>query len=293
MSDVSWYLPGDPMDPKKYLERAQVALRSRLGLPNPWHTRRLLGRDLTVRVGSLGDPATPDYDDAWIHACALHSTTVFDVGANVGQSALLILASQPALREIVLVEANWRALSIAADNLIRNQMSGRARFVCAFAGREEDRVVELWTVGTGAAGSMFKGHAVTAAAANETIQVPTVTLDGIAKRSGVQPDLVKIDVEGAEHEVLLGAREIAASHTARFIVEMHSPPELTMARNAELVLAWCRDVGYSAWYLDKAIGLDSPQQVASRGRCHLLLQPSSWALPEWLATIKQSAKLPE
>jgi FkbM family methyltransferase len=260
-----------------------------LGLPRPWVATRMLGQDIVLRDGTI--PGETDYDDAWFHACAQHATTVFDVGANVGHSALMALLC-PNVEQIVLVEANWEALAVASENLIRNQLSPRARFVCAFASQSADASVDFWTVGTGAAGSMYSSHATSAARTGSVRKVSTITLDGLSSRFGAVPDLVKIDVEGAEHDVLLGSRQLAAKHATRFIVEMHSMTELTMARNATQVLAWSREAGYAAWYMSAGTLLEQAETIQHRGRCHLLLQPSDWPYPEWLAAIPQSAKLP-
>ncbi len=271
------------------LRRLESRVRNRLGLPFPWVKQALLGREVVLREHTIR--AEIDYDDAWLHACTTHSEVMFDVGANVGQSALVGLLS-PTIRQVVLVEANWEALALAAQNLIRNQLSSNARFVAAFAGDTSDATVDFWTVGTGAAGSMYQGHAQTAARAGSMLQVPTITLDDLCDVYQVVPDLVKIDVEGAEHKVLVGSTKLAAHKKTRFMVEMHSPPELPMAENAGLVLDWCKRVGYSAWYLKGEELLDGVAAIAHRGRCHLLLQPATWSYPEWLRGIKQSAPLP-
>lgn len=245
---------------------------------------------LVVRDGGFdADPDFVDYDDAWIFECAKHAKIVFDVGANVGQSALLVLMC-PNIEEVVLVEANQEALATAADNLIRNQLSARARFVGAFASDASNATVDLWTVGTGAAGSMYRGHAVSAASAGTVQQVRTTTLDEIAARYRLMPDLVKIDVEGAEAAVLEGSKRLVEHHKTRILVEVHSLPELSMARNASLLLDWAARVGYSVWYLAHGVKLESPELVQHRGRCHVLLQPRDWAYPDWLVGIAQSAK---
>src|SRR5205085_718443 len=111
------------------LRRIETSVRSRLGLQFPWVQAKLLGRELTLRDGTVRDEI--DYDDAWFHACARNAQIVFDVGANVGSSALMAMLC-PSVRQVVLVEANWAALGVAAENLIRNGLAERARFVCAF-----------------------------------------------------------------------------------------------------------------------------------------------------------------
>jgi FkbM family methyltransferase len=251
--------------------------------------RSLAGCDLVVRDGSLNDER--DYDDAWLFACARHASVVFDVGANVGQSALLVLLC-PNVRELVLVEANPDALRVAAENLIRNQLCARARFVSAFAADTSNAMVDLWTVGTGAAGSMYMGHAVAAARAGKVQRVPTTTLDELVDRYGTVPELVKVDVEGAESKVLAGSRQLAAHRRTRFLVEMHSPRELPMKDNADLVLAWATSTGYRVWYLRDGSVLETSAKIEHRGRCHVLLQPVEWEYPAWLAGIEQSAELP-
>lgn len=276
--------------PKASLRRRiESRLRQRLGLPNRWVATALLGESLIVREGTI--PSFTDYDDAWFFACAQHAEVILDVGANVGHSALMALLC-PNVREVVLIEANWEALSVAAQNLVRNRLSERVRFVSAFASDANNDSVSFWTVGTGAAGSMYQGHAKTAARAGDVRQVSTTTLDTICARYAITPDLVKIDVEGAEAKVLGGFLSCAAAGKTRFIVEMHAMPELSMTDNASLVLEWAHRAGYLAWYLSAAQRLDSPQAIAHRGRCHLLLQPADWPYPAWLAGIPQSAPLP-
>jgi FkbM family methyltransferase len=258
------------------------------GLPPKLVTRSLLGQPLQVVEGSVRNHS--DYDDAWFLASAMHSEVIFDVGANQGHMAVLALLC-PSVRQIVLFEPNPQALLIAAENLIRNQLSAKARFVCAFVSDRSGGVARLWTVGTGAAGSMWAGHAETASRAGRSIEVSTVTVDDVMAAHDLVPDLVKVDVEGAEGFVLEGARRCAMKRKARFLVEMHSNPELPMLENAAQALEWCGQVGYAAWYLAAGAPLRSAEDVSRRGRCHLLLQPSDWPYPAWLVGIPQSADL--
>src|ERR1700733_3823313 len=89
-----------------FFRRVESRVRYQLGLPFPWVQQSLLGHDLVLRAGTLRDE--PDYDDAWLFACLKHADVMFDVGANVGQSALMALLCRN-IKQVVLVEANWEA----------------------------------------------------------------------------------------------------------------------------------------------------------------------------------------
>ncbi|RMF47481.1 MAG: FkbM family methyltransferase, partial [Deltaproteobacteria bacterium] len=102
------------------------------------------------------------------------------------------------MERILLIDPNSAALSRAATNLIYNNLAGCCSFETAFVSDRSGETVPFYTVGAGAAGSMYKGHAQTAAAAGSVMQVPTTTIDALAARQSWAPDFIKIDVEGAE-----------------------------------------------------------------------------------------------
>src|SRR2546430_13321248 len=228
-------------------------LENKLGLvPRRKAVASVLDRSYTVLRGSI---RTDDYDDAWLLALGLHSKIIFDIGCNIGQASLLLLYSGK-VHEIVLVDPNPEALAICAENLILNSLSTIARFVPAFVSEIDDSKVEFFTVGAGAAGSVYRTHAVTASDVGSSMLVPTITLDSLADKLGVLPDLVKVDTEGAERLVLKGATRIAGEQMTTFLVEMHSNPELSMESNGQAIIAWCHNNGYKTWYLKHKIELN-------------------------------------
>jgi FkbM family methyltransferase len=194
--------------------------------------------------------------------------------------------------KIILIDTNPQALSMAAENLFLNNMARDAIFVPAFVSNKLGESIQFWTLGTGAAGSMYESHAVSAKKAGASFAVDTVTLDNLAEYYNLFPDFAKIDVEGAEALVLEGA--IRVSETGcKFLVEMHSNPELSMETNASKVLAWCEKNSYHAWYLKNHSLLKSPETIKHRGRCHLLLLPVNLPFPSYLEGVEQGSALQE
>lgn len=264
-------------------------LDHRIGLKfRPLESVSILQKTYQLIKGTFRE--TVDYDDAWLLALGNESKIVFDVGCNIGQSALLLLHPGK-IERIFLIDPNPEALSQAAENFIRNELVGKVQFICAFASDKPKEKKEFFTVGAGAAGSMYADYARSAAKLNLSTMVPTITLDDLSKEYGIIPDLVKIDVEGAEQIVLEGAVGLAKNQTTRFFVEMHSGVRLPMKENAAKILAWCDQWNYRGWYLKNKSELTNPDQVADRGRCHLLLLPSHISFPSSLIPLEQGAAL--
>ncbi len=252
-------------------------------------TYRLLGREVKALPGTIRK--TPDQDDAWFDWLVRHRTAMFDVGANIGFTALI--AALRGMERMLLIDPNPEALSWAAANLIYNNLAVGCGFVAAFVGDAPGETVSFYTVGAGAAGSIYPGHAQTAAAGGSVMEVPTTTIDVLVEQLRWTPDFIKVDVEGAEADVLEGAVRTARTARPWLMVEMHSPPELPMRENAALVLNWCKENRYTAWYMKEAAVMDHPDMIAHRGKCHLLLLPEGETYPEALAAIPQRAPLPQ
>lgn len=247
--------------------------------------------DRKLRVLSGTVRSQVDKDDAWFATLASSANVIFDVGANVGYTALLAnLYGRPS--SIVLIDANVEALGTALRNLAMNNMSINCRFHRAFVGAKDSEKVKFYTVGTGAAGSIYESHAKTASAVNSYFYVETITVDTLSTNLGLTPDLVKIDVEGAELLVLEGAKQLAGKMGCAFFVEMHATEEVPMLDNAGRIIQWCEQVGYRPYYLKNHELLARPDVIAHRGKCHLLLLPQTMEYPELLKTIAEGAQLP-
>lgn len=245
---------------------------------------KLLGADLILSNITINKKN--DKDDAWWYALAQNHQYIFDIGANVGYSTLLATLNHPN-RNILLADPNADALAIAKTNLELNLLGGNKQYINCFISDKSGEQIKFYTLGAGAAGSMFSSHADSAKVVNAYRIVQTLTIDDIVEKCGYTPELVKIDVEAAESYVLKGSRKLAAKQITIFFVEMHGPDEMPMVQNAGLVLDWCAENSYTPYYLKDHIQLTSTKQIAHRGRCHLLLLPKQMEYPEYLKNINE------
>ncbi len=250
----------------------------------------LCGFSLKTFVGTIRSKT--DQDDAWFFQLAKHHKTIYDIGANIGYTALLALI-QDANRDYILVDPNPFALQKAMGNLLNNNLGFKAQCYCAFVSNKNNETVKFYTLGSGAAGSMHASHAASAAAVNSFSQVSTVTLDYLFDYYGLTPNLVKIDVEGAETLVMDGARKIASETSCTFFIEMHDVEDLSMETATNTMIYWATEMGYNVWYLKTGEKLISAESVKHRGKCHLLLLPNDKEYPNYLKGIEQNAALPQ
>lgn len=271
-----------------FLKTQVVSFLEKKGFPRKkLVSKKILDKPYKVISGTITDYI--DNDDAWLFALSAHHHHIFDIGCNIGQSAMLMFYHD-SIENLVLVDPNPSALSKAAENVILNHLSHKARFINAFLAEKAGEMVDFYTIGSGAAGSKFQSFAKTAAKANAHYKVPTLSVDHLVKQTQITPDLVKIDVEGAESEVLAGATKLAKQQTTAFFVEMHSGEELTITDNTKQILDWCTKHNYTAWYLKTKKPLEV-KAIAKRGRYHALLLPEKVDFPEYLKLIEEKTAI--
>lgn len=264
------------MKVKKIISGILLKLKSQNQKLYPFN---LNGKNLKIVKGTLRE--VNDVDEVWYNLIANHSTNVFDIGCNIGRTALMALTCDN-VKQVVMIDTNPQALSLANLNVIHNNFIHKTRSFLGFVSNKNDEQIDFYTVGHGAAGSMYKSHAETAASLGIFYKVQTVTLDYLVEYFNITPDFVKIDVEGAEFLVLNGAIKTVKSNPIKILVEMHSNKELSMLENTNNILNWCKEVGYAAWYLKDKEKLFNAETVKHRGRCHFLLIPEGENFPTYL-----------
>ncbi len=156
---------------------------------------------------------------------------VVDVGAHMGRYTLTAAKSTGRDGRVIAVEAHPYNYKMLCRNIELNGVSNVIALNCA-AFSEEKSGLRLYLpdeqLGYTMHHSLMAGYLVSKyheAAEKRYIEVQAHTLDYIVKTSGVGHDRInwlKIDVEGAEYEVLKGSSQIlAASKDISLLIEVH------------------------------------------------------------------------
>lgn len=173
-----------------------------------------------------------------------------DVGANMGVYALVAAAAVGHTGRVIAIEAIPRLAQMVSDNLVMNGFLKTARVLPVAAANEEgeltiyefDRLQGGNTMLADVAHDAEKLYSVNA----KPLTVRAVPLSILFEREALPaPNLIKIDVEGFELQVLLGARSLIAKHKPHLIMEWH-PTFMVEAETPErLYEILTKELGYT------------------------------------------------
>jgi FkbM family methyltransferase len=192
-------------------------------------TITLMGVPLTFVVSSQVEYRRVHnlYDEEWFMGQLLNAIRpgdiVFDVGANVGVVSLLIAKKN--IEKDIHVHA-FEPEPRNAEHLRRNvALNGLNDVVTVheIALSDQTGSAVLWTYGPAGEGT----HSMVDKSADDAgcIEIKTETIADFVTRTGFRPNVMKIDVEGAEFMVLKGAAGILNDGAVRdLFMELHPSP---------------------------------------------------------------------
>lgn len=140
-------------------------------------------------------------------------SVVFDIGANVGYFSLLAAVLTGREGRVYAFEPLPRNVRYLCQHVALNHLENRVEVIeAAVSDRDGEAHFDL-----GASTAM--GHL----ADSGEITVQMVCLDSMLEKGKLRPpDYMKVDVEGAEFEVLSGARHILEKHRPVLFLDTHN-----------------------------------------------------------------------
>lgn len=169
----------------------------------------------------------------------LDGRVVLDVGANNGDSALYFAFNSA--RRVYAYEPYPYSCRIARKNV---SLNGMQRVVS---------IVNEAVLNSGANVAIDEGFENVSCSLLETVEggkrIKTVNMDQLVKRHRLSHAILKMDCEGCEYEVLLGAKDSSLKCFDQVVLEYHYGPEALMKK--------FRKCGFDVRYQKREVGRKS------------------------------------
>lgn len=175
----------------------------------------------------------------WADEFVVEGTCVWDVGANVGLFAVASAIRAGSDGHIVALEPDLKLASLLHRSVLFGQTGDEANVtVLPVAASERSELVRLAVAARGRSSNFVRkfGGSTQSGGTRREQQVLAISLDWLAKLAP-PPDVLKLDVEGAEAAVLEGGIEVIRRHRPVILVEVYE-------RNQEKVSEVLSDADY-------------------------------------------------
>jgi FkbM family methyltransferase len=157
----------------------------------------------------------------WLQNTIEHGSTFVDIGANAGYFVLLGSKLVGRDGEVWAFEPSPEFNEMIHENVTANDLSNVRIQRVALSNEVGTAEFVIETTGANSHFASTKiGHAESRP--TDVIEVETETLDNLVQRGELIPDVVKIDVEGAEVQVLEGMVKTMRGCGPSVIVSCHS-----------------------------------------------------------------------
>lgn len=154
----------------------------------------------------------------WIETRMQPGHVFYDIGANVGAYALIAASVAKKNCTVYAFEPSFSTFDSLVKNIVRNGMTREViPFQIALAERTALAAFHYSSMAPGTAGHAFAGNGNAPAECMQTL--PAYRLDDLIRTFSLRiPTHIKLDVDGAEYQVLLGAQETLKRREVRSLL---------------------------------------------------------------------------
>ena len=142
--------------------------------------------------------------------------TVIDVGAHIGYYTLLFAKCVGPNGCVVAFEPLPANFELLKRNIQLNDLTYVQTFSRAVFSRDEEIILTVPDdLPHSGDASVYHGSGT------KQFRVPAIALDAFCDSAGIRPDILKMDVEGAEYDVLVGAERTISRYRPKLLIELH------------------------------------------------------------------------
>lgn len=186
----------------------------------------------------------------------LQPDVFWDIGSNIGFYSWHALTSNENT-EVILFDADQTNYELNTKTIQKNDLKRAKAFNVAVSDTDGvlDFLVDTASGATGCISSVSSPNSPTSAhyqyQLKKIVSVKAITLDSLIAQGFAPPQLIKIDVEGAEHLVIAGSRNLILNHMPLIVME---------TVNTEIV-EWFKSIHYMVMQIDEGNVLCVPKNV--------------------------------
>gem|GEM_PF-352653 len=166
----------------------------------------------------------------------LPGDTVLDIGANIGYYTLLLSQLVGPTGMVIAVEPHPDNVRLLKLNLKLNRVTNTV--VVPVAISDEVGVAQMFI----SKGSNWHSLHPTPQSTDQSITVPTTTVDALVRQLEQPIDLIRMDIEGWEVKALRGAENTLKRDKPTLVMEVH--PSYLQPEETKELLQWLQSLGY-------------------------------------------------
>lgn len=190
----------------------------------------------------LTEQITEPHVHSWIQEYLLPGQIFFDVGAHYGWMSMTAARAIGACGRVVAFEPAPVLIDILAYHKVVNRLK-QMEIVPAAVSDADDSAVPFFLRNNGLSfGNTLLNYA--GGRHRQAIKVSAVCLDSYCSKHNCWPDVLKIDIEGAELLALQGAAKLLSQRAPTLIIAIH-PPWLPDRQSVEQLFELLSKYGYS------------------------------------------------
>ena len=183
-------------------------------------------------------------------------STFYDIGANAGYMSVCTAAHFSGEIKVVAIEPQPKMAQAACRSMLINGFTEFEIFPVLVGDSERDeKLYVTW-------------HTVHASlrprspSDKKVLSIPMTTLDALVENKKLSaPDVIKIDVEGAELKAFQGGRNTLITHQPALIFETDTNAERFGYTRKQLI-EFLRECGYDRFYFIKKVGKYEPMTAS-------------------------------
>lgn len=190
----------------------------------------------------------------------LKGQTIFDVGAFTGLFTMFFARAVGKSGKVIAFEPNPSLCIKIKENLLLNNFDNVEVMQLAL-GREKKREVLAFPSMIPGVGSIEEHEKtrILKQRSARTIEIDVDTIDNlIAAEKVPTPYFIKIDVQGAELDVLIGASDTIKRCRPKLLIEVHSIPYINWKiKNLQRIVDFLTEKGYSLYHIESGKKINS------------------------------------